>query len=156
MLLFLANILWLVTSFYVPLLYFLGGIIFFPLLPFLWPAIKYSFLPFGREIVSTKYLKSFKEKKGDETNFEKASPIVRVLGNIVWVFTFGWIIAAAHILAGILNIFFFWTIIAIPNIIAHFKMVPVAFVPFGKQIISKELNKKLKDARADEEFQKLK
>ena len=152
---FLGNIIWLVTSFYVPLLYFLGGIILFPLLPFLWPAIKYSFLPFGREIVSTKYLKSFKEKKDDETNFEKASPIVRVLGNVVWVITFGWIIAFAHIIAGLLNILFIWTIIAIPNIMAHFKMVPVAFAPFGRKIISKELSGKLKDAKANKEFEKL-
>ena len=152
----LGNIIWLVTSFFVPLLYLIGGVILFPLLPFLWPAIKYSFLPFGREIVSTKYLKSFKEKKGDETNFEKASPVVRVLGNVVWVFTFGWIIAMAHILAGIFNVFFFWTIIAIPNIMAHFKMVPVAFVPFGRKIISKELGQKLRDAKADKEFEKLK
>jgi uncharacterized membrane protein YccF (DUF307 family) len=153
---FLGNIIWLVTSFFVPLLYLLGGIILFPLLPFLWPAIKYSFLPFGREIVSTKYLKSFKEKKDDETNFEKASPVVRVLGNIVWVFTFGWIIALAHIIAGCLNVLFIWTIIAIPNIMAHFKMVPVAFVPFGRKIISKELGQKLRNAKADKEFEKLK
>ena len=153
---FLGNIIWLVTSFFVPLLYLLGGIILFPLLPFLWPAIKYSFLPFGREIVSTKYLKSFKEKKDDETNFEKASPVVRVLGNIVWVFTFGWIIALAHIIAGCLNVLFIWTIVAIPNIMAHFKMVPVAFVPFGRKIISKELGQKLRNAKADKEFEKLK
>ena len=152
----LGNIIWLVTSFFVPLLYLIGGVILFPLLPFLWPAIKYSFLPFGREIVSTKYLKSFKEKKDDETNFEKASPVVRVLGNVIWVITFGWIIALAHILAGILNVFFIWTIIAIPNIMAHFRMVPVAFVPFGRKIISKELGQKLRDAKADKEFEKLK
>ena len=100
-------------------------------------------------------MKSFKEKKNDE-NFEKASPLVRVLGNVIWVITFGWIIALAHILAGILNVFFIWTIIAIPNIMAHFRMVPVAFVPFGRKIISKELGQKLRDAKADKEFEKLK
>ena len=153
---FLGNIIWLVTSFFVPLSYLLGGIIFFPLLPFLWPVIKYSFLPFGREIVSTKYLKSFKEKNSDESNYEKASPVVRMLGNFIWVFTFGWILALLHILAGILNVFFFWTIIAIPNIMAHFRMVPVAFTPFGRKIISKELAKKLRGKTADDEFEKLK
>ena len=153
---FLGNIIWLVTSFFVPLSYLLGGIIFFPLLPFLWPVIKYSFLPFGREIVSTKYLKSFKEKNSDESNYEKASPVVRMLGNFIWVFTFGWILALLHILAGILNVLFFWTIIAIPNIMAHFRMVPVAFTPFGRKIISKELAKKLRGKTADDEFEKLK
>ena len=153
---FLGNIIWLVTSFFVPLGYLLGGIIFFPLLPFLWPVIKYSFLPFGREIVSTEYLKSFKENVSDESNFEKASPTVKMLGNILWVLTFGWFLALMHILAGLLNVLFIWTIIAIPNIIAHFRMVPVAFTPFGRKIISKELAKKLRDKKAEDEFDKLK
>ena len=143
----LGNILWLVTSFYVPLAYFLGGIILFPLLPFLWPSIKYSFLPFGREIVSAKYLKSFKEKKNDKTNFENSSPTVKFLGNVVWILLFGWFIAILHIIAGIFNVFFFWTIIAIPNIMAHFRMVPVALFPFGKVIISKELGQKLRNEK---------
>ena len=56
----------------------------------------------------------------------------------------------------ILNVFFIWTIVAIPNIMAHFRMVPVAFVPFGRKIISKELGQKLRDAKADKEFEKLK
>ena len=104
---FLGNIIWLVTSIFVPIGYLIGGIIFFPLLPFLWPVIKYSFLPFGREIVSTEYLKSFKEKDSEESNFEKASPTVKILANILWVLSFGWILALAHIVAGILNVFSF-------------------------------------------------
>ena len=153
---FLGNIIWLVTSIFVPIGYLIGGIIFFPLLPFLWPVIKYSFLPFGREIVSTEYLKSFKEKDSEESNFEKASPTVKILANILWVLSFGWILALAHIVAGILNVFFIWTIIVIPNIMAHFKMVLVAFKPFGRKIISKELAKKLRNELADDEFEKLK
>ena len=153
---FLGNIIWLVTSFFVPIGYLIGGIIFFPLLPFLWPVIKYSFLPFGREIVSTEYLKSFKEKDLEESNFEKASPTVKISANILWVLSFGWILALAHIVAGILNVFFIWTIIAIPNIMAHFRMVPVAFKPFGRKIISKELAKKLRNELANDEFKKLK
>ena len=103
---FLGNIIWLVTSFFVPIGYLIGGIILFPLLPFIYPVIGYSFLPFGREIVSTKYLKQFKdyEKTGGK-DFDNTSGVVRFLANIVWVFTFGWILALLHILAGILNIF---------------------------------------------------
>ena len=43
--------------------------------------------------------------------------------------------------AGILNVLLIWTIVAIPNIMAHFRMVPVAFMPFGRKVISKELAK---------------
>ena len=75
---FLGNIIWLVTSFFVPIGYLIGGIILFPLLPFIYPVIGYSFLPFGREIVSTKYLKQFKdyEKTGGK-DFDNASGVVR-------------------------------------------------------------------------------
>ena len=113
-------------------------------------------MPFGREIVSTEYLKSFKENVSDESNFGNASPTVKMLGNILWVLTFGWFLALAHIIAGIFNIFFFWTIIAIPNVMAHFRMAPVAFKPFGRKIISKEPAKKLRNKLADDEFEKLK
>lgn len=151
---FLANIIWILTSWYVPLLYLLGGIIFFPLLPFLWPMIKYSFLPFGRVIVTTEYLKSFKVKN-DNKDFELVSPVVKTLGNILWIITFGWILALAHVIAGIINFLLIWMIVPIPNIMAHFKLVPIAFFPFGRKIISKELSKKLKDHQAEKEYKSL-
>lgn len=152
----LANVIWLVTSFFVPLSYLVGAIILFPLFPFVYPVVGYSFLPFGREIVSTKYLKQFKnyEKIGNK-DFDNASGVVRFLANVVWVLSFGWIIALLHLFAGILNIFFIWTIVAIPNIIAHFKMIPVAFAPFGRKIISKEVADKLRDIKADKDLTKL-
>ncbi len=150
----LANIIWLLTSWYVPLLYLIGGIIFFPLLPFLWPMIKYSFLPFGRVIVTTEYLKSFKVKN-DNKDFELVSPVVKTLGNILWIITFGWILALAHVIAGIINFLLIWMIVPIPNIMAHFKLVPIAFFPFGRKIISKELSKKLKDHQAEKEYKSL-
>jgi uncharacterized membrane protein YccF (DUF307 family) len=155
---FFGNIIWWVTSFIVPLVYLIGGVILFPLLPFLWPVIKYCMAPFGREIVSVSYLKSFKntKTKTEDNAFEKASPLIKFLGNFVWIFTFGWILALAHILSGIINVFFIWTIISIPNIMAHFRMVPVAFAPFGRKIISKELAKKLRNEKANQEFKKLK
>ena len=152
----LANILWLVTSFFVPLFYLIGGIVFFPLLPFLYPVIGYSFLPFGREIVSTSYLKQFKdyEKTGGK-NLDNSSGVVRFLANVGWVITFGWILALLHILAGLLNILFIWTIVAIPNIMAHFRMVPIAFAPFGRKVISKEVAQKLRDIKADKDLKNI-
>tara|TARA_B100001093_G_scaffold155262_1_gene147915 strand:+ start:582 stop:1055 length:474 start_codon:yes stop_codon:yes gene_type:complete len=152
----LANILWLVTSFFVPLFYLIGGIVFFPLLPFLYPVIGYSFLPFGREIVSTSYLKQFKdyEQTGGK-NLDNSSGVVRFLANFVWIFTFGWVLALLHILAGLINVALFWTIIAIPNIMAHFRMVPIAFAPFGRKVISKEVAKKLRDMKADKDLKNI-
>ena len=153
---FLANIIWLVTSFFVPIGYLIGGIIFFPLLPFLYPVIGYSFLPFGRVIVSTSYLKQFKDyEQAGGKNLDNTSGVVRFLANVVWVLTFGWILALLHIVAGLINILFIWTIVAIPNIMAHFRMVPVAFAPFGRKVISKEVAKKLKDMKADKDIKNI-
>ena len=149
----LCNAIWLVTSVYIPIGYLIGGIILFPLLPFIYPIIGYCFLPFGREIVSTKYLKQFKDyEKSNDKDLDDASGLIRFLANIVWVVTFGWFLALLHIIAGILNVLLIWTIVAIPNIMAHFRMVPVAFMPFGRKVISKELAKKLRDIRAEKDL----
>ena len=149
----LGNAIWLITSVYIPIGYLIGGIILFPLLPFIYPIIGYCFLPFGREIVSTKYLKQFKDyEKSNDKDLDDASGLIRFLANIVWVVTFGWFLALLHIVAGILNVLLIWTIVAIPNIMAHFRMVPVAFMPFGRKVISKELAKKLRDIRAEKDL----
>ena len=149
----LGNAIWLVTSVYIPIGYLIGGIILFPLLPFIYPIIGYCFLPFGREIVSTKYLKQFKDyEKSNDKDLDDASGLIRFLANIVLVVTFGWFLALLHIVAGILNVLLIWTIVAIPNIMAHFRMVPVAFMPFGRKVISKELAKKLRDIRAEKDL----
>ena len=149
----LGNAIWLVTSVYIPIGYLIGGIILLPLLPFIYPIIGYCFLPFGREIVSTKYLKQFKDyEKSNDKDLDDASGLIRFLANIVWVVTFGWFLALLHIVAGILNVLLIWTIVAIPNIMAHFRMVPVAFMPFGRKVISKELAKKLRDIRAEKDL----
>ena len=107
----------------------------------------------SQEIVSTKYLKQFKDyEKLNDKNLDDASGLIRFLANIVWVVTFGWFLALLHIVAGILNVLLIWTIVAIPNIMAHFRMVPVAFMPFGRKVISKELAKKLRDIKAEKDL----
>lgn len=54
------------------------------------------------------------------------------LGNIVWVILAGWWLALGHIVTGIALCI---TIIGIPFGIANFKMVPIALVPLGKDIV---------------------
>lgn len=166
MLSLLGNFVWLATSFYTPLFYLIGGIILFPLLPFLWPAIKFSFLPFGRELVSNSYLEQFQEADSEakfveesrvslEKNFGDAGKTVRFLANVVWVFSFGWMLALSHLCGALLSLCFVWTIIAIPNIAANLRMIPVAFRPFGRTIISAAVAKRLKDLEADSEMSKI-
>jgi uncharacterized membrane protein YccF (DUF307 family) len=55
-----------------------------------------------------------------------------LLGNVVWVVLAGWWIALGHLLSGIALCI---TIIGIPFGIANFKLIPVALLPLGKQIV---------------------
>ncbi len=53
-------------------------------------------------------------------------------GNLVWVVLAGWRIALTHLVSGIALCI---TIIGIPFGIANFKLIPVALMPLGKQIV---------------------
>ena len=120
---FLGNVLWFALGgWLIGTVYFLGAIILFPLFPFLWPLVKYSYWPFGKVPISRSALVDYKQHAGiveEMTKFDKASSVVRVLGNFVWILTFGWILAILHLLAAALNILFVWTIVMIPNIAGH-------------------------------------
>jgi uncharacterized membrane protein YccF (DUF307 family) len=54
------------------------------------------------------------------------------IGNVIWAIFFGWWLALGHLLTGILLCI---TIIGIPAGVVSFKLVPLAFAPFGKRIV---------------------
>ena len=56
---------------------------------------------------------------------------MKFIGNILWLLLGGLIISIYYALIGLL---FCLTIIGIPFGLQHFKMMLLAFVPFGKQI----------------------
>ncbi len=58
-----------------------------------------------------------------------------LLGNIIWVVLAGWWLALEHLVTGILLAI---TIIGIPLALANFKMIPLAFAPFGRTIVPVE------------------
>lgn len=80
-----------------------------------WRIGVYSLWPFGKTIID-------KPRAG----------LASLLGNIIWVVLAGVWIAAGHIISGVTLCL---TIIGIPFGIANFKMVPVALMPLGKQIV---------------------
>ena len=163
MLNFIGNAFWLLSSWWVALTYLLGAIILFPLFPFLWPIVRFVFLPFGRELVTPRYLSQFKnvQSTGPNKAFSDVKGIARILGNIIWPITIGWILALCHLIAGLLNlvcvVVFCWTIVGVGagliNAKVHFSMIPAAFAPFGRVIISAEVAKKLKNIKADKEVE---
>lgn len=57
----------------------------------------------------------------------------KILLNIIWIFLGGWYIALGHLLAAFILAI---TIIGIPFAVQHFKLVGIAFAPFGTQIVS--------------------
>ena len=87
-------------------------------IPFGFAALRiasYALWPFGRTIV---------EKPGPRPG--------ALLGNVIWVVLFGWEIALAHLVTGVL---LFVTIIGIPFAIANWKMIPLALLPLGREIV---------------------
>jgi uncharacterized membrane protein YccF (DUF307 family) len=55
-----------------------------------------------------------------------------VIGNIIWLVLLGWELALAHLIAGALLCV---TIIGIPFGIACWKMIPLALVPLGREVV---------------------
>ena len=116
------NVIWLVLSgFWLFLSYMLAGIICCILIvtiPFGIASFRigfYALWPFGRRVVS-----------------RPDAGVCSFLGNVIWVIVAGIWIAIEHILSGIVLCI---TIIGIPLGIANFKMVPIALMPLGKEIV---------------------
>jgi uncharacterized membrane protein YccF (DUF307 family) len=74
-----------------------------------------TFAPFGKKVV----------ERSD------ANSPLRVVFNILWIFLFGWEIAIAHLGAAAVCAI---TIIGIPFAIQHLKLIPLALLPFGRDL----------------------
>lgn len=62
------------------------------------------------------------------------------IGNVIWVALFGWWLALAHLVSGVLLCL---TIIGIPLGLANFKLIPVSLLPLGRDIVSIEQAERL-------------
>ncbi len=144
---FVGNIVWFVLGgFVIGSVYLLGAVILFPLLPFLLPMVGYSYWPFGRRPVSRSDVNAYKEANGApvlEDPLTQASAVIKFLANIVWVFTFGLLLAITHLFFGLVNLLACALLITIPiclpNALAHFKLAPVALAPFGVTLVPTKL-----------------
>lgn len=116
----IGNIIWLIFGgFIAGLGYIIGGIVLCATvvgIPFGIQTIKIgiaTFAPFGREV----------------QEFENANSVGNIIFNMLWIILFGWEIAMAHLLHGI---FLAITIIGLPFAKQHFKLIPLALLPFGR------------------------
>ena len=71
--------------------------------------------PFGKDIVAME----------DAGNFSS------ILLNILWAVVFGWEIVVAHLVHGLILAI---TIVGLPFAKQHFKLIPIALAPFGREI----------------------
>ena len=118
----LGNILWLIFGgFIAGLGYILGGLaLFFTIIgiPFGIQSIKLgvsNFAPFGKEVVES----------------EDAWKGLNLIFNLIWIVLFGWEIALIHLTSAAL---LFITIIGIPFAKQHWKLLPLALMPFGREL----------------------
>ncbi|HXY36760.1 MAG TPA: YccF domain-containing protein [Planctomycetaceae bacterium] len=119
----LGNIIWLICGgLFSGLGHIFGGIVLCLTIigiPFGYQEIKIgiaTFAPFGTELVE----------------YENANSPLNLVLNVIWLLTFGWLIALHHLIwAAILAI----TIIGIPFALQHLKLVPLALLPFGRDLV---------------------
>jgi uncharacterized membrane protein YccF (DUF307 family) len=57
------------------------------------------------------------------------------IGNVLWILLCGWWLALGHLISGVLLCL---TIIGIPLGLANFKLIPISFLPLGREIVSVE------------------
>jgi len=118
-----GNIIWLVCGgFFSALGYILGGIALCLTvigIPFGYQQIKIgiaTLAPFGCELVENK---------------DANSPLWLVL-NVIWLLTFGWVIALHHLLWAVLLAL---TVVGLPFALQHLKLIPLALLPFGRDLV---------------------
>jgi uncharacterized membrane protein YccF (DUF307 family) len=118
----IGNILWfLLAGLWLAIGYVLAGLLAFVLIitiPFGIASFRlagFVVWPFGRTVI-----------------WRRDAGVASLIGNIVWVIFFGWELAIAHLLAGLLLCV---TIIGIPFGIACWKMIPLALLPLGREVV---------------------
>ena len=115
-----GNIIWLIFGGFLAGLGYLIGGAFLCLtivgIPFGMQAIKIgvaTFAPFGREV----------------QEYENANSVTNTIFNMIWIILFGWEIAVAHLVHGLILAI---TIVGLPFAKQHFKLIPLALLPFGR------------------------
>lgn len=121
----LGNILWfLLAGLWLAIGYVVAGLVAFVLIvtiPFGIASFRlagYVIWPFGRTVV-----------------WRREAGVWSAVGNVVWVLVVGWELALAHLVAGLLLCL---TVIGIPLGIASWKMIPLALLPLGREVVPVE------------------
>jgi uncharacterized membrane protein YccF (DUF307 family) len=148
----LGNIIWFFLGGWTLFLcYALGAVIFFPMFIPLFRLAVFALWPFGRDVVTRAQLDRYRQVKGIaadpsalDTTLKHASAVL----NLLWMLTFGWLLALVHLVASLANLCLFFLIVTIPNIGGHWKLIRVAFLPFNKVIVPSALAQDIRNELA--------
>lgn len=118
-----GNIIWVIFGgFFVAMGYFIAGFLLCITIigiPFGYQAFKigtFALLPFGKTTVVT----------------SRGNGCLYAVLNILWILTAGICLALSHLAFGLLLCV---TIVGIPLGLQHFKLIPIALAPFGRQVV---------------------
>ncbi|WP_413450021.1 YccF domain-containing protein [Georgenia phoenicis] len=118
----IGNVLWLLLAgWWLALLYVVAGII---------ACILIITIPFG--IASFRLASFVIWPFGRRAVFRRDAGVLSLIGNVLWILLLGWELAIAHLVAGLILCV---TVVGIPFGIACWKMVPLALLPLGQQIV---------------------
>lgn len=114
----IANIIWILFGgIWLALLWLLLGIVL---------CVTIVGIPFGIQCFKMAWLSLAPYGKKVDLNFTE-----HPIANVIWAVLGGWVIAVIYLLVGVLNCI---TIIGIPRGIQCFKIMKLAFFPFGAEI----------------------
>jgi len=118
----IGNVLWLLLAgWWLALLYVVAGVI---------ACILIITIPFG--IASFRLASFVLWPFGRRSVFRRDAGALALVGNVLWILFLGWELAVAHLVAGLLLCV---TVVGIPFGIACWKMVPLALLPLGQEIV---------------------
>lgn len=148
----IGNIVWFFTGgFALFLLYMLGAVCFFPMFIPLSRLAFYAAWPFGKGVVSQSQLSSYRKSIGkseDQSTVVAGLRAASGVMNVIWLLTFGWLLALTHLFAALVNLCLIWTIVAIPNIVGNWKLIGIALMPFNRVVVPKSIADEIKLASA--------
>ncbi|WP_152189468.1 YccF domain-containing protein [Georgenia satyanarayanai] len=118
----IGNVLWLLLAgWWLALLYVVAGVI---------ACVLIITIPFG--IASFRLASFVLWPFGRRSVFRRDAGALALVGNVLWIVFLGWELAVAHLVAGLLLCA---TVVGIPFGIACWKMVPLALLPLGQEIV---------------------
>jgi uncharacterized membrane protein YccF (DUF307 family) len=71
---------------------------------------------------------------GRTVEYDRSAGCFSLIGNILWLILFGWELALAHLVTGLIQAA---TIIGIPLAVANWKMIPLALWPMGARVVER-------------------